>query len=136
MKIRIQFKDPDAVTDAIDNAYNALPCPDGVTKEEWMEIKQVRRNRQSDGTGARPRCRACQGQRPHGDGQARAARLRFASLRADLSKATAMVQHNLEAAQRAEALLAEAVDLIKDCECHRYGTLDKMTSFLAKVVKP
>jgi len=47
MKFRINFKDPDAVEDAIDDAFNALPKPDGVTDAEWSNIKDERRKNTS-----------------------------------------------------------------------------------------
>ena len=43
MKIKITFKDPDAVTDAIDDAFKRLPKPEGVSDQEWADIKEKRR---------------------------------------------------------------------------------------------
>lgn len=42
MKVRIQFKDPDAAHDAIRDAVKALPRPEGVTAEEWEPICESR----------------------------------------------------------------------------------------------
>lgn len=41
MKIRITFKDPDAVTDAVENAIKATR-PDGLTDEEWTLVSEQR----------------------------------------------------------------------------------------------
>lgn len=43
MKVRITFKDPDAVEDGLDDAFKALPKPDGLTDAEWKDIKDARR---------------------------------------------------------------------------------------------
>lgn len=43
MKIKITFKDPDAVSDALDDAFRALPHPDGLSKAEWASVKDERR---------------------------------------------------------------------------------------------
>jgi len=43
MKIRITFKDPDAVSDAIDDAFGDLKRPDGVDADEWGDIVESRK---------------------------------------------------------------------------------------------
>ena len=44
MKVKITFKDPDAVYEAIEDALAELPRPEGVTAGEWDEIKEGRRD--------------------------------------------------------------------------------------------
>lgn len=43
MKIRILFKDPDAVSEAVDDAFKNLKRPDGVDEDEWEDIVQSRK---------------------------------------------------------------------------------------------
>ena len=43
MKITIHFKDPDAVQDAIDDAFKRLHRPAGLDDDEWDDIKESRR---------------------------------------------------------------------------------------------
>jgi hypothetical protein len=42
MKIKVTFKDPDTMHDAVVDAYAEEPCPSGVTKDEWSHIRQER----------------------------------------------------------------------------------------------
>lgn len=42
MKIRIQFKDPDAVSDAVDAAIDGSR-PEGLSENEWEAVKEERR---------------------------------------------------------------------------------------------
>lgn len=42
MKIRITFKDPDAVYEAVEEAINRSR-PDGLSDDEWEDVKQIRR---------------------------------------------------------------------------------------------
>lgn len=43
MKIKITFKDPDAVSDAIDQAFDLQQKPDGIDDDEWGDIIQSRK---------------------------------------------------------------------------------------------
>lgn len=52
MKLKIRFKTPDAVQDAIKLALDAVEKPEGVSNEEWEEILRTRRReleRKADG---------------------------------------------------------------------------------------
>jgi len=42
MKIRVTFKDPDTMQDAVDDAFNAVKAPSGITAEEWRELRSAR----------------------------------------------------------------------------------------------
>lgn len=44
MKVTITFKDPDAVSDAIDDAIERMPKPEGLADDEWQEITERRRD--------------------------------------------------------------------------------------------
>jgi hypothetical protein len=39
MKIRIVFKDPDQLRDAIAEAVNDQDAPEGLDEEEWLQVK-------------------------------------------------------------------------------------------------
>lgn len=47
MKIRVTFKDPDALDNALQEA--PLVRPDGLTDEEWEPIAEARREKIRDG---------------------------------------------------------------------------------------
>lgn len=42
MKIRVTLKDPDAMPDAVTDAYARLSAPHGITDDEWQELRARR----------------------------------------------------------------------------------------------
>jgi hypothetical protein len=42
MKVRMTLKDPDTMSDAVDDAVKRLPKPDGVSDAEWESLKEGR----------------------------------------------------------------------------------------------
>jgi hypothetical protein len=42
MKIRCYFKDPDTMPDAVDDAFKKAPKPDGISDDEWEDVKAAR----------------------------------------------------------------------------------------------
>lgn len=42
MQIHVTFKTPDAVDEAIIEALDAAPKPDGLSDDEWQEVKESR----------------------------------------------------------------------------------------------
>lgn len=42
MKIRVTLKDPDTMHDAVDDALKDAEKPDGVSAEEWDDIREAR----------------------------------------------------------------------------------------------
>lgn len=42
MKIRVTFKDPDTMQDAVDDAFKAVQAPFGITAEEWSGLREAR----------------------------------------------------------------------------------------------
>lgn len=42
MKIRMLMKDPDTMPDAVDDAFKAIEKPEGVSAEEWADIREER----------------------------------------------------------------------------------------------
>ena len=38
MKIRMSMKDPDTMHDSVDAAFEKMPKPEGITKDEWDDI--------------------------------------------------------------------------------------------------
>jgi hypothetical protein len=45
MKIRVKFKDPDRLQDAVEDAISRAPKPEGVTESEWRDIQSARTER-------------------------------------------------------------------------------------------
>jgi hypothetical protein len=45
MKIRVTLKDPDTMQDAVDEAVQREPKPDGISKAEWADICEARADR-------------------------------------------------------------------------------------------
>jgi hypothetical protein len=42
MKIRMKFKDPDTMHDAVDEAFRRQKPPDGISADEWAGIREQR----------------------------------------------------------------------------------------------
>ena len=42
MKIRVTLKDPDTMPDAVEEAFRRQPKPDGLSDEEWEDVRDER----------------------------------------------------------------------------------------------
>jgi hypothetical protein len=45
VKIRVTLKDPDTMQDAVDDAVSREKKPDGISKQEWLDIREARADR-------------------------------------------------------------------------------------------
>lgn len=42
MKIRVTLKDPDTMHEAVEDALERMPCPEGVEADEWDHMRETR----------------------------------------------------------------------------------------------